>query len=142
MNQRESVYAGLGDGRWEVRRASLWWLLRHPEPADLERILPLVRDPRGKVRHAAMVALALAHAARETEIVPLLVERALGDENLRVRRQAVALLAWRLAHPHLEGFFARLVEDEPDEQIERYARAGLRLCRERAARRAAEAEPC
>jgi len=130
MSQRENVYAGLGDGRWEVRRASVWWLLGNPAPEDVERLAPLVRDPRGKVRHAAMVALALAHAERAAEVIPLLVERALGDESLRVRRQAVSLLAWRLAHPHLEGFFAGLVERERDAKIARYARAGLRFCRE------------
>ncbi len=134
MSQRETVYAGLGDGRWEVRRASVWWLLQHPEPEDLERLVPLVRDPRSRVRHAALVALALAHAAREAEVAPLLVERALHDDSLRVRRQAVLLLAWRLAHPDLEGFFAGLVERERDPKLATYARAGVHLCRERAER--------
>jgi hypothetical protein len=64
--------------------------------------------------------------------VPRLVERALQDESLRVRRQAVCLLAWELAHPDLEGFFATLLAGERDEKILRYARAGVRFCRERA----------
>jgi hypothetical protein len=79
------------------------------------------------------VALALAHGgARGAEVVQLLVERALHDENLRVRRQALALLAWQLAHPDLEGFFAQLVESERDEKLLRHARAGVRFCRGRA----------
>jgi HEAT repeat protein len=132
MSQRETVYAGLGDGRWEVRRATVWALLQQPEPGDFERLVPLLRDPRAKVRQAAMVALALGHGARADEVAPLLIERALGDESLHSRRQAVSLLAWQLAHPDLEGFFAGLVAAEPDEKIARYARAGVRLCRERA----------
>jgi hypothetical protein len=85
------------------------------------------------VRHAALVALALAHGeARGGEVAPLLVERALHDESLRVRRQAVALLAWQLAHPDLEGFFAQLAASERDPKLARYARAGARFARERA----------
>lgn len=133
MSQRENVYAGLSDGRWEVRRVSAWSLLQAPEPADFERLVPLLRDPKAAVRQAAAVALALAHgSAREDDVVPLLVERALGDESLRVRRQVVSLLAWRLAHPHLEGFFARLLAEEQDAKLRAYAQVGLRSCRERA----------
>jgi hypothetical protein len=62
----------------------------------------------------------------------LLVERVLQDESLRVRRQAVTMLAWELAHPDLEGFFAQLLESERDPKLLRFARAGVRLCRERA----------
>jgi hypothetical protein len=133
MNERENVYAGLLDGRWETRRACALWLWKHPDAADVERLVPLLRDPRAKVRHAAMVALVLAHGeTRALELIPLLVERALGDESLRLRRQAVSLLAWQLAHPDLAGFFAELAERESDAAIARYARAGLRSCRERA----------
>jgi HEAT repeat protein len=140
---RAAVQAGLGDGRFEVRRSCVVWLWRHPDPADLAALVPLLRDPKRKVRHAAVVALALAHGrARATEVVPLLVERALHDENLRVRRQAVALLAWELAHPDLEGFFAELCASERDAKLVSYARAGERFCRERAVLRDAERAPC
>jgi HEAT repeat protein len=135
MDQRENVYAGLGDGRWEVRRASAWWLLRRPDAADFARLVPLLRDPKAAVRQAAAVALALAHGRREDEVVPLLVERALTDESPRVRRQVVSLLAWNHAHPDLEGFFASLAEDASDAKLATFARAGLRLCRDRVAER-------
>lgn len=57
MNPRENVYAGLVDGRWEVRRASAWSLLRAPEPADFERLVPLLRDPKAAERQAAAFAV-------------------------------------------------------------------------------------
>ncbi len=140
MNERESsretMYAALGDGRWAVRRVAAYWLLRNPEPADVARLLPLLHDPRAKVRQAVVAALALAHGAADG-VVPRLLERALCDESLRVRRQTVSLLAWRCAHPHLEGFFAGLVERESDAALLRWARAGVRFCRERA-----EGAPC
>lgn len=131
---RESAHAGLLDGRWQVRRASAAWLLDHAQPDDLERLVPLLRDPFAKVRHAAVLTVALAHGStRGAEVVPLLLERALADESLRVRRMAVSMLAWQLAHPDLEGFFTALIETEHDAKLLRYARAGVRLARERKA---------
>src|SRR5262245_64756969 len=61
---RPAVRAGLGDGRFEVRRGCVLWLWRHPEPADAEALAPLLRDPKSRVGHAAVVAVALEHGAR------------------------------------------------------------------------------
>jgi HEAT repeat protein len=124
---RGALHAGLGDGRAEVRRWCAIALWQRPDPDDLPALLPLLRDPRSRVRQAAVVALALAHPA--AAVVTRLVERALEDPSLRVRRQAVSMLAWRLAHPDLEGFFAGVLGREHDEKLLRHARAGLRACR-------------
>jgi HEAT repeat protein len=137
---RTELLAGLRDGRWERRRASALGLMRAPAPSDLPRLAALLHDPKVQVRHAVVVAIAVAHGpGREAEVVPLLVERALTDESLRVRRQAVSMLAWQLAHPDLEGFFAQVAESESDEKLVRFARAGRWLARERAKR---EGVPC
>ena len=72
MDERENAYAGLRDGRWETRRESVAWLLRHPDPADLERLLPLLHDPRAKVRQFVVIALALAHGTT-VDVVPRLI---------------------------------------------------------------------
>jgi HEAT repeat protein len=139
-NDRAELLAGLLDGRWEVRRASALGLMHAPDAADLTRLAALLHDPKVDVRHAVVIAIAVAHGpGREAEVVPLLVERALTDESLRVRRQAVSMLAWQLAHPDLEGFFAQLAASESDEKLVRFARAGRHLARARARR---EAAPC
>jgi HEAT repeat protein len=124
---RAAMPDGLRDGRADVPRWCAIALWQQPDPSDLPALLPLLRDPRSSVRHATMVALALAHPP--AEVAPRLVERALEDPSLRVRRQAVSMLAWRLAHPDLEGFFAGLLAHEQDEKLLRYARRGLRACR-------------
>lgn len=139
---RPAIRAGLGDGRWEVRRLCALWLMRFPEPDDLPRLVPLLRDPRSKVRHAAVVAVGCARAADPGDVVPFLVERALQDDSVRVRRQAVSMLAWRHAHPDLEGFFAGLLESERDPKLHRWAGIGRFFCRARAAQRAAKEESC
>jgi HEAT repeat protein len=85
-------------------------------------VAPLLHDPRARVRHAAMVVLERAVGA---EAVPLLLERALEDESLRVRRQAVLYLAWEHPHPDLESFFAELAAHENDATLRKYAGMGL-----------------
>ena len=119
---RAAVHDGLGDGRWEVRRWCLYWLLRFAAPEDAAHVAPLLHDPRARVRHAAMVVLGRAGCA---DVVPYLLERALEDESLRVRRQAVLFLAWEHPHPDLEGFFADLAAREPDATLRKYAGMGL-----------------
>jgi HEAT repeat protein len=137
---RPAVRAGLGDGRFEVRRGCVLWLLRRPASGDAEALAPLLRDPRSRVRHAALVALSIAHAEARPELVAQLVERALLDESLRVRRQAVSMLAWRHAHPDLEGFFTELLRTERDARLHKWA--GIGWLRSRAAASRGETEPC
>jgi HEAT repeat protein len=128
---------GMLDGRWAVRRAAALGLMSCAEPADLPAFAALLHDPKVDVRHGVVVAIAVAFGrSRESDVIPLLVERALTDESLRVRRQAVSMLAWQLAHPDLESFFAELAERETDERLVRFARAGRHLARARAAREA------
>ncbi len=143
LRGRAAVREGLGDGRWEVRRRCVFWLLRSPQPEDVAALVPLLRDPRSRVRQAAVIAIGCRRGADSAgEVVPLLVERALHDESPRVRRQALALLAWQHAHPDLEGFFAGLLETERDPRLHKWAGIGLLRCRDLAARRDAETESC
>ncbi len=60
-----------------------------------------------------------------SDVVPLLLERACDDESLRVRRQAVLLLAWARPHPDLAAFFTGLLEREDDARLCFYARVGI-----------------
>ena len=124
---RSAVREGLGDGRWEVRRWCLYWVFRRAQREDVPSVLPLLRDPRAKVRHAALIALHCTGLG--VEHLPLLIERALEDESLRVRRQALGLLALH-AHPDLEGFFAGLAEGKSDAMLRKHAAVGRARCRE------------
>jgi len=119
---RDAVHDGLGDGRWEVRRWCLYWLFQFPRPEDAARVEPLLRDPRAKVRHAALVVLERTGCA---DVVALLLERALEDESVHVRRSAVTHLAWAHAHPDLAGFFADVAARESDAKLRKQAAAGL-----------------
>ena len=125
---RAAVLEGTRDGRWEVRRWCAVWLFHFPDRAGFESLVPLLRDPKSKVRFAATVAVGLAHDSAEShEVVPLLLERLYHDESLRVRRQAALLLAWAHAHPDLAAVFAEL-ERETDPKLRAYGHMGSERC--------------
>jgi HEAT repeat protein len=119
---RDAIYDGLGDGRWEVRRGCLVWLFQFPGQDDASHVKPLLRDPRAKVRHTALVVLERTSCS---DLVPLLLERALEDESVHVRRSAVTNLAWAHAHPDLAGFFAEIAARETDAKLRKQAAVGL-----------------
>jgi HEAT repeat protein len=126
---RDAVIEGTRDGRWEVRRWCAVWLFHFPDRAAFESLLPLLRDPRSKVRFVAMAGVGTARAAAEShEVVPLLLERLFQDESLRVRRQATLLLAWQHAHPDLAGVFEELLRTECDPKLLSFARMGSERC--------------
>ncbi len=137
---RAAVLAGLRDGRWEVRRWCIW-LTRLLHPADVECAFPLMRDPKSAVRQMAVSALGSGDG-RPDAAVPLLMERALDDSSIRVRRQAVLVLAFSHTSPQLEGFFQHLLDTETDSKLHKNAGIGLFLCRERGTDHSTESSSC
>ena len=129
MPAAPEVRAGLGDGRWEVRRLCAAWLWRFQHRAGFEALVPLLRDRHSKVRAAAVVGVGHAGAVAEShEIVPLLLERVFQDESLRVRRLALLLLGWVHADPSLRELLAELERTETDSKLRVYARLGRARC--------------
>lgn len=123
----EAVCEGLCDGRWVVRRWCAWWIGTHGDREALELVLPLIRDPHGKVRAAAASVIGRPRGAVLSDALPLLIERIREDESLRVRRRCVMLLAYGHAHPQLAPFFQELLDTETDPKLHRFAGIGLVL---------------
>jgi HEAT repeat protein len=129
MPAAPEVRAGLGDGRWEVRRLCAAWLWRFQHRAGFEALIPLLRDRHSKVRCTAVVGVGHAGAVAEShEIVPLLLERVYHDESLRVRRLALLLVAWVHPDPSLRELFAELERTETDPKLRAWARLGVARC--------------
>jgi len=132
---RDAVREGLGHGHWEVRRWCAIWMDRHADPESLRDLVPLLRDPKSKVRLFAVHTLGCERCKtgeNPVDVVPLLVELIRNDESIRVRRHAVSMLAWHHAHPHLEGFFQELLDTETDPKLHKHAGFGLVFCRQKA----------
>ena len=130
---RDAVLEGLTHANWEVRRWCALWLDHFADSESLDALIPLLRDPKSKVRMFALHSLTCDRCkAGENPIdaVPLLMERIQQDESIRVRRHAVMMLAFQHAHPDLEGFFQALLDTERDAKLHKFAGFGLLLCRE------------
>jgi HEAT repeat protein len=129
---RDAVREGLRHANWEVRRWCAIWLDHHADPESLGALVPLLRDPKSKVRLFAVHSIACERCKsgeNPIDVVPLLIERIRLDESIRVRRHAVAMLASQHAHPDLEGFFQELLDTETDAKLHKHAGIGLMMCR-------------
>ena len=128
-----AVHAGLAHENWHVRHWCAIYLDRNGTPESLPLLLPLLQDPKHKVRVWAVHTLSCQHCHTENPVdfVPLLIDRIEHDPDDQVRRMATAMLADApddRAIPILE----RLVADESDRRIVLHARDGLqRLEQER-----------
>jgi HEAT repeat protein len=132
---REAVLEGLRHGHWQVRRWCALWFDRHADAEALRALVPLLRDPKSKVRLFALHSLACEHCRggeHPIDVVPLLIERIRQDESIRVRRHAVMMLAFQHNHPDLEGFFRQLLDTETDPKLHKHAGFGLLLARQKA----------
>lgn len=129
---------GLRHGHWQVRRWSAMLLDHHADADALHALVPLLRDPKSKVRLWAVHSLACeACKVGENPIdaVPLLIERIEADESIRVRRHAVAMLGHQCdLDARVVPVLKRLLAEEDDRKLrlhaerglKRYAEAGLR----------------
>src|SRR4029453_18284316 len=52
---------GLRDGRWEVRRWCAYYFDRHADTSSIHLLIPLLRDPKRKVRLFAVHSLSCEH---------------------------------------------------------------------------------
>ena len=87
----DELLAGLRHPNWRVRA---WCAELLDHVADENCVTPLLRllgDPIARVRSAAVHALACQHCKPKPlhiDVAPLLIERALQDASIRVRRKA------------------------------------------------------
>jgi HEAT repeat protein len=136
---RDAVLEGLRHANWEIRRWCAIWLDHYADAESLHALVPLLHDPKSKVRMFALHSLACDRCKdgeNPIDVVPLLIERIQQDESIRVRRHAVTMLGFQHAHPDLEGFFQELLDTETDAKLHMHAGFGLVRCRE-----AAEKDP-
>ena len=132
-----AIRRGFEHPDWQVRK---WCAICADNFADrrtLEALLPLVHDRKADVRRWAVHSLSCQDCKdgpNPIDYIPLLVERIETDPNLRVRRQAVAMLAHHLPpDPRVLPVFRALDGNETDpkllrhvgEGLNRYAAAGL-----------------
>jgi len=129
-----AVRGGLGHGHWQVRRWCAIYLDHHADAPSLHSLVPLMRDPKSKVRLWAVHSLSCDRCKQgenPIDVVPLLIERIEVDESIRVRRLATASLAY-LSVPDVRAVpvLQALLRHESDKKLRLHANLGLMRCRE------------
>ena len=129
-----AVRNGLKSANWQVRRWCAIVLDHVADSESLTDLIPLLRDPKSKVRLWAIHALACDHCKHDVEcpidVVPLLIERLEVDETIRVRRMATIMLATEFIDRRAVPVLQRLLCDEADRKLLFHAEAGLRRLKE------------
>ena len=124
-----ALRAGLRDADWQVRRWSAILMDHHADDDALRALIPLLRDPKSKVRLWAVHSLACDRCKvgeNPVDVVPHLVERIEVDESIRVRRMAVAMLAEEcVLDERVTAVFRRVLDEEDDRKLRLHAERGL-----------------
>lgn len=125
-----AVRQGLAHPNWQVRRWSAIVADNVADAVTLRALIPLLRDPKAEVRVWAVHSLACEtckDGPNPIDAVALLLERIAEDTDMRVRRQAVAMLAHhRTPDPRVHPVFTSVMRDEHDRKLRLHAEQGLK----------------
>ena len=125
-----AIREGLGHANWQIRRWCALFIDNFADAESLRALVPLLRDPKAAVRVWAVHSLSCESCKdgpNPIDAVPLLLERIEMDESIRVRRQAVAMLAnHRSPDARVLPAFRRILAEEDDRKLRLHAEAGIR----------------
>lgn len=124
-----AVRAALWDPDWKLRRNALRILDHLADAEALPRMIELLGDEREDVRKWAAHSLGCDRCKPNegpgADPVPFLIETALRDPSVDVRRSAVVCLAWnRPADARIHAFLSELADSTDDPKLRRHARDG------------------
>lgn len=123
-----AVREGLKHPDWHVRHWCAIYLDRGADPSMLADLVPLLNDPEPRVRLWAIHSISCEHCkdyACPIDVVPLLADRADCDPVIRVRKMAIAMLAFLPRDPRIPEVFERALARERNAKILLHARLGL-----------------
>ena len=124
-----AVREGLKHANWQIRRWSAMFTDNFADGATLQALTPLLRDPKAEVRVWAVHSLSCEickDGPNPIDAIPLLLERIEGDPNIKVRRQAVAMLAHhRTPDARVLPVFKKILSEEHDRKLRLHAEQGL-----------------
>jgi HEAT repeat protein len=125
-----AVRAGLLNENWHVRRWCAVLIDNFADAESLRALVPLLNDPKADVRAWAVHSLACEtckDGPNPIDAVPLLLDRIEFDTSIRVRRQAVAMLAHhRTPDVRVLPTFQKILAEESDRKLRLHAECGLR----------------
>ena len=125
-----AVREGLKHSNWQIRRWSAIFADNFADGETLRALTPLLRDPKAEVRVWAVHSLSCESCKdgpNPIDAIPLLLERVEQDADIKVRRQAVAMLAHhRAPDARVLPVFKKIVSEEDDRKLKLHAEQGLK----------------
>jgi HEAT repeat protein len=126
----EAVLRGLEHPKWKVRRTCADFLDHWGDQSCIQPLTRLLQDPIENVRRLALHSL-LCQACKECplegDFTEPVVDRALHDKSLRVRRIAVGALGGLPSNARIREALQILLEQETDTVLVSRARHSLHL---------------
>jgi HEAT repeat protein len=125
-----AVRRGLQHANWHVRHWSAILADSFADGETLQALTSLLHDPKAAVRVWAVHSLSCQtckDGPNPLDVIPLLLERIEQDSSIRVRRQALAMLAHhRAPDPRALSILRKVASEEADRKLRFHAEQGLR----------------
>lgn len=125
-----AIQKGLQDANWKIRQWSAILADNFADSEIIRTLTSLLHDPKPEVRVWAVHSLSCERCKdgpNPVDVVPLLLGRIREDSNIRVRRQAVAMLAHhRTPDPRVLPIFKTILLEEDDRKVRLHAEQGLK----------------
>ncbi|MGH9383878.1 MAG: HEAT repeat domain-containing protein [Vicinamibacterales bacterium] len=129
-NALPAVRKGLQNSNWHIRHWSAILADNYADGETLRALTPLLHDPKAEVRVWAVHSLSCEKCKdgpNPVDVIPLLLERIEQDSNIKVRRQALAMLAHhRTPDPRVLPILRKIISEEVDKKLRLHAEEGLR----------------
>lgn len=134
---RDAIVAGLEHPRPKVRQQAANLLDLFADSTCVAALRRAVEDPVPRVRRVAFHALTcddckLAPLQADADLTALRIQHALGDPNLRVRREVAAGLGEVCYDPRVVAALQTILATDTDEALRAHARAALEQQRRKA----------
>jgi HEAT repeat protein len=132
-NALPAVRTGLQSANWHIRHWSAILADNFADVETLRALTPLLHDPKAEVRVWAVHSLSCERCKdgpNPVDAIPLLLERIEQDSNIKVRRQALAMLAHhRSPDRRVLPILRKIMSEEVDKKLRLHAEQGLRRYR-------------
>jgi HEAT repeat protein len=125
-----AIRRGLADANWHIRRWCAAVADNFADAETLRALVPLLDDPKAAVRIWAVHTLSCETCKggpNSIDAIPLLLEKIRSDESIKVRRQAIAMLAHhRTPDTRVLPVFKQILANETDRKLRLHAQQGLK----------------
>ncbi|HKN01404.1 MAG TPA: HEAT repeat domain-containing protein [Candidatus Binataceae bacterium] len=119
---------GLSHPNPRVRQFCAMFLDAHWDESALQRLILTLHDPKLKVRKAAVHSLGCDRCKsgqNPIDVLPYVEERIREDKSIKVRRTAVMTLATQTPNKRITRVLRRVLRDEMDPTMRKWAEWGL-----------------